>query len=178
MKLSETEFQGVYIIENFSQQDIRGNFVKLYNQEAFREMGLDVELREIYYSTSQKGVIRGIHFQLPPHAHDKIVHVIKGRVKDVLVDLRKESPHYKKTLEIHLTGNVSRSVFIPKGIAHGFQCMENDTVMLYQVTSGYDPSCDTGIAWDSIEYDWKIADPIISERDAHFISLKEFESPF
>lgn len=178
MKIIETEFQGVYIIENFYQFDIRGNFVKLYNQDAFREMGLDIELREIYYSTSQKDVIRGMHFQLPPYEHDKIVHVIKGNVTDVLVDLRKKSPHFKKVLEIHLTGNKPRSVFIPKGIAHGFKCMENNTVMLYQVTSGYQRSHDTGIAWNSIGYDWNITDPIISERDTNFISLKEFESPF
>lgn len=178
MRITETAFSGVYIIDNFYQSDVRGNFVKLYNQEAFHEMGLDVELREIYYSTSQKGVIRGMHFQLPPHEHDKIVHVIKGSVMDVLVDLRKTSLHFKKVLEIHLTGDQPKSIFIPRGIAHGFKCLEDDTVMLYQVTSGYHPECDTGIAWNSIEYDWAVADPIISERDNSLISLKEFESPF
>lgn len=178
MNITSTEFQGVYLIENFCQYDIRGNFVKLYQQDVFREMGLDVELQEIYYSTSHRDVIRGMHFQLPPYEHDKIVHVIRGAVTDVLVDLRKSSPHYKKVLEIQLTGNTSQSVFIPKGIAHGFRCLENDTVMLYQVTSGYSPSHDTGIAWNSIGYDWNVAEPVISERDANFISLKEFDSPF
>lgn len=178
MKLITSEFEQVYIIENFYQYDIRGNFIKLYNEDVFREMGLDFELQEIYYSTSQKDVIRGMHFQLPPYEHDKIVHVIKGSVTDVLVDLRKKSPHYKKVLEINLTGNKPRSIFIPKGVAHGFKCLENNTVMLYQVTSGFSPTHDAGIAWDSIGYDWQIADPIISERDSNFISLKEFDSPF
>lgn len=178
MKITETNFPGVYIIDNFYQYDIRGNFIKLYNEDQFQELGIDMQLKEIYYSTSQKDVIRGMHFQLPPHEHAKIVHVIKGSVTDVLVDLRKESTHYRKVMEIYLTGNRPRSVFIPKGIAHGFKCMENNTIMLYQVSSGYSPAHDAGIAWDSIGYDWRIADPIISERDSHFITLKEFDSPF
>lgn len=178
MKLTETDFPGVYIIDNFYQYDIRGNFIKLYNEDQFQELGIDMQLKEIYYSTSQKDVIRGMHFQLPPHEHAKIVHVLKGSVTDVLVDLRRESPHYQKVLEIPLTGNKPRSVFIPKGIAHGFKALENDTVMIYQVTSGYSPAHDMGIAWGSIGYDWQITDPIISERDAGFITLKEFESPF
>lgn len=178
MKIIETEFQGVSIIENFYQSDMRGNFVKLYNETQFRKVGMDIQLKEIYYSTSQKDVIRGMHFQLPPHEHAKIVHVIKGSVTDVLVDLRKGSPHYRKVMEIYLTENKPQSVFIPKGLAHGFKCLEDNTVMLYQVTSGYSSAHDTGIAWDSIGYDWNIANPIISERDAGFISLKEFDSPF
>ena len=178
MKITATEFDQVYIIDNFCHFDIRGNFVKLYNHEAFREMGMDVELREVYYSTSQKDVIRGMHFQIPPCECDKVVHVIKGSVTDVLVDLRKKSPNYKKILEIQMNGNKPRSIFIPKGIAHGFKCLENNTVMLYQVTSGYSPEQDRGIAYDSIGYDWNISEPIISERDAGFISLEEFESPF
>ncbi|MDE5820303.1 MAG: dTDP-4-dehydrorhamnose 3,5-epimerase family protein [Lachnospiraceae bacterium] len=178
MNIIETEFPGVAVIENFYQYDIRGSFIKLYNEALLDELGINIQLKEIYYSTSQKDVIRGMHFQLPPYEHAKIVHVIKGSVTDVLVDLRKESIHYGEVMEIHLTGNRPRSVFIPKGIAHGFKCLENNTIMLYQVTSGYSPAHDAGIAWDSIGYDWNIADPIISERDADFISLKEFDSPF
>lgn len=178
MKIIQTEFSGVYIIDNFYQQDMRGSFTKLYNETQFAELGIDMQLKEIYYSISQKDVIRGMHFQLPPHEHAKMVHVIKGSVTDVLVDLRKESPCYRKALEIHLAGNRPQSVFIPKGIAHGFKCLENNTIMLYQVTSGYSSAHDTGIAWDSIGYDWNIANPIISERDSGFISLEEFDSPF
>lgn len=178
MKITETVFPRVFVIDNFFQNDIRGSFTKLYNETQFRELGINVQLKEIYYSTSQKDVIRGMHFQLPPHEHAKIVHVIKGSVTDVLVDLRKESDHYGKVMETHLTENSPRSVFIPKGIAHGFKSLEDDTIMLYQVTSGYSPAHDTGIAWNSIGYDWQTADPVVSERDAGFISLKEFDSPF
>lgn len=178
MRIIETPFSGIKVIENFYQYDIRGNFVKLYNAEQFEMRGLNVELKEIYYSTSQKDVIRGMHFQMPPYEHDKIVHVIKGSAIDVVLDLRKSSPNYKKYYEIHLSGNKPKSIYIPKGFAHGFKCLENDTVMLYHVTSGYSPEADMGIAYDSIGYDWNIADPIISERDSNFISLEKFNSPF
>lgn len=178
MKIIPLKFENTYLIDNFYQFDIRGSFIKCYNSEVFREAGIDVDLCEIYYSTSQKDVIRGMHFQLPPYEHDKIVHVIQGSVMDVLVDLRKESPYYKEFLEIPLTGNKPKSLYIPKGIAHGFKCLENNTIMLYQVSSGYSPMHDCGISYDSIGYDWGIEEPIISNRDAGLVSLEEFVSPF
>ena len=178
MKIESTDFNGVYIINNFYQFDIRGNFIKVFNTEQFEKANLDVNLHEIYYSTSQKDVIRGMHFQLPPYEHSKIIHVIKGSVIDVILDLRKKSPNYKNCLEIHLTGNKPKSIYIPKGCAHGFRCLENDTIMLYQVTSGYNPESDLGIAYDSIGYDWKVNEPIVSERDNNFITLQDFISPF
>ena len=178
LKIYATEFEDVKIIENTYQFDIRGKFVKIFNKSQFSELGLNEELREIYYSTSQKDVIRGMHFQMPPFEHEKIVHIIKGGVVDVLVDLRKSSQNYKKYLEIHLSGNKPKSIYIPKGFAHGFKCLEDGTEMIYQVTSEYEPNSDTGIAFDSIGYDWGVQEPIISERDRNFIGLNEFISPF
>lgn len=178
MKIKDSEFREVKIIENAYAYDMRGNFIKIFNEEEFLRLGLNTDFKETYYSTSQKDVIRGMHFQLPPYEHDKMIHVIYGSVIDVIVDLRKESENYKKYIAIRLTGNRPRSLYIPKGFAHGFQCLENNTVMLYQVTTGYQPNCDSGIAYDSIGYDWKVEDPILSERDQHFIPLQEFISPF
>ena len=178
MKIKYSEFQDIKIIENAYAYDMRGNFIKTFNEEEFLRLGLNADFKETYYSTSQKDVIRGMHFQLPPYEHDKIIHVICGSVIDVIVDLRKESKNYKRHIAIRLTGNRPRSIYIPKGFAHGFQCLENNTIMLYQVTTGYQPNCDSGIAYDSIGYDWKIEDPILSERDQHFITLEEFASPF
>lgn len=178
MNIYSAEFSEIKIIENFYQFDIRGNFIKLFNDKQFIEMGLNTDLKEVYYSTSQKDVIRGMHFQLPPHEHDKIVHVISGSVVDVIVDLRKESSNYKKCMEIHLSGNKPRSLYIPKGFAHGFKCLEDRTIMLYQVTEGYQPSCDTGVLYSSLSYNWNVNDPIISERDQKFIKIEEFDSPF
>lgn len=178
MEIQATKFRDIKVIDNFYSYDIRGNFIKLFHQSSYQDMGFNTELKEIYYSTSQKDVIRGMHFQLPPYDHDKIIHVISGGVIDVVIDLRKNSPDYKQCLEIHLSGNKPRSIYIPRGFAHGFKCLENNTVMLYQVTSEYREQCDTGIAYNSIGYDWKVEDPIVSERDKNFVSLNEFVSPF
>jgi len=178
MKKIETPFVGLFTLETVNFVDIRGSFQKLFNKEFFIENGLDSDFCEFYYSVNKKGVIRGMHFQIPPHDHTKLVYVSNGKILDVVVDLRKESPNYKKYIVIRLTGNRPRSLYIPKGFAHGFQCLENNTIMLYQVTTGYQPNCDSGIAYDSIGYDWKVEDPILSERDQHFITLQEFESPF
>lgn len=178
MKIYSTEFEDVKVIENFFAFDIRGKFIKTYNDELFRELGIDVELKETYYSLSQQDVIRGMHFQMPPYEHDKIIHVIQGKVVDVVLDLRKESKTYKQFIDIKLTGNKPKSIYIPKGFAHGFKCMEDNTIMLYQVSTGYNAQHDAGIAYDSIGYDWGIDDPIVSERDRTFPTLSEFDSPF
>lgn len=178
MNIKPTKFEDVKIIESNSFSDQRGSFTKVFNDEDFGKMGLHLEFQEIYYSVSQKNVIRGMHFQLPPYEHDKLVHVISGSVIDVVVDLRKDSPHYKEYLAVHLTDCLPTALYIPKGFAHGFKSLEDNTIMLYQVTSGYQPQCDSGIAYDSIGYDWGIEEPILSERDRQFIALDKFESPF
>ncbi len=171
-------FNEVKIIENFCAFDLRGSFIKIYNEDTFREMGIDSTTRETYYSISKKDTIRGMHFQQPPMDHDKIVHVVRGDVVDVIVDLRKSSSNYKRAISIHLSGNRPRSIYIPKGFAHGFKCLENDTIMLYNCSTVYSPEHDRGIRYDSIDYDWELADPIISDRDLSFPTLQEFESPF
>lgn len=171
-------FPDIKIIENFAAFDSRGKFIKIYNEKEFEEMGIDSITRETYYSVSNKDVIRGMHFQVPPYEHDKIVHVIKGDVIDVVVDLRKESSHYGEAVAIHLSGSRPKSLYIPVGFAHGFKCLENDTIMLYNVSSIYSANCDCGILWSSIKYDWGISDPIITDRDSSFPKLTDFMSPF
>ncbi len=179
MKLtSHAVFPEVKIIENFYAYDIRGGFIKIFNETEFQDMQIDSVTRETYYSISKKDVIRGLHFQVPPFEHDKIVHVIRGSVMDVIIDLRTDSPHFKQYITIHLTGNKPRSIYIPKGFAHGFKCLENDTIMLYNVSSVYNKECDCGILWNSIGLDWDVEDPIITDRDASFPTLKEYVSPF
>ncbi|NTV78476.1 MAG: dTDP-4-keto-6-deoxy-D-glucose epimerase, partial [Clostridiales bacterium] len=136
------------------------------------------KINEIYYSTSQKDVIRGMHFQLPPSEHDKIIHVIRGSIVDVILDLRKASVTYKKVYSIKLDSCNPVSIYIPKGCAHGFRSLENDTMVIYEVSSGYDPDKDMGIAFDSIGYNWEVESPIMSERDCAFQRLEDFDSPF
>ncbi len=176
--ITHSEFEDIKIIDVPSSQDTRGNFIKIYNEKLYYGMDIDMEIKESFYSFSNKNVIRGLHFQVPPYAHDKLVHVVQGSVIDVIVDLRKQSRHYKKFISIELSAKNPQVIYIPLGFAHGFKSLEDNTVMLYNVSTGYSKVCDSGIKWDSIGFDWGIDKPIISERDNTFIELEAFDSPF
>ena len=178
MKLNNTLIEGVFVIENFNADDNRGSFIKTVNEDEFIKNGLSCDFREQYYSISNKDVVRGMHFQLPPCNHAKLVHVIKGKVLDVILDIRKESKTYGKAISIELNSEERKSVYIPSGCAHGFKSLEDDTVMLYNVTTVYNKDADCGILWDSLDFDWDVENPIISARDLSFERLEDFNSPF
>jgi dTDP-4-dehydrorhamnose 3,5-epimerase len=168
MTIEKTHLEGVYIINNFSTIDDRGMFVKTYNKGAFQDLNLDFEIRESFFSVSKKNVIRGMHFQLPPFDHEKLVFVPKGSLIDVVVDLRKKSSTYKKFISVELSEGNRKSIFIPKGLAHGFKSLEDNTITVYNVSSEYNPKADAGISYDSFGFDWQIKKPIISDRDSKF----------
>lgn len=174
MKIESTELEGVYVIYNFNAADERGLFVKSFNKNTFKENNLDFEIRESYYSISNKNVIRGMHFQLPPYDHEKLVYVPKGSILDVIVDLRKKSKTYKKFISVNLSDENKKSIFIPKGLAHGFKSLENYTITVYNVATEYNPSNDHGIRFDSFDFDWEVTNPILSQRDLSFELLGDF----
>lgn len=178
MQLENTEIEGVYIINNFNASDERGLFVKTFNKEVFEKNDLGFSIRESYFSISQKDVIRGMHFQLPPHAHEKLVYVPKGAILDVVVDLRKNSETYMKHISVELSAINYKSIFIPKGCAHGFKSLQVDTITVYNVATEYYQSSDQGIHYDSFGFDWEVKNPIVSTRDTQFLKLNEFNSPF
>ncbi len=167
----------VKLIKNFKAFDHRGSFTKVFNTHNFIKYGLPTTFDEIYYSISHSNVIRGMHFQKPPMDHDKIVFVISGSIIDVAVDLRINSPTYGEYVALSLQSDET-SVYIPKGFAHGFKSLEDNTVVVYLVGSIYSQLYDSGIKWDSFGFDWNIQNPIISERDSKFPLLKNFNSPF
>ena len=178
MNITNTYIQGVYILDNFKSTDERGSFTKIYNSQTFEKLRLLLDIKETYYSISNKNVIRGLHFQTPPYEQDKLVTVIKGSVQDVIVDLRKNSKTYGKYVVYELSEKTNKAILIPKGCAHGFKSLKDGTIMLYMVSTVYDKEHDSGIKWNSIEFDWNIKNPIISERDNNFIKLQDFNSPF
>jgi dTDP-4-dehydrorhamnose 3,5-epimerase/CDP-3, 6-dideoxy-D-glycero-D-glycero-4-hexulose-5-epimerase len=178
MELIKTNFEGLFIIKHKVFTDARGLFVKTYNQLIFDKLGIDVEIKERYYSVSHKNVIRGMHFQTPPEDHIKLVTVISGKILDVVLDIRKSSPTYGKYFSIELESSVGKTIYIPKGFAHGFAALEDNTIVEYNQTTGYAPNNDAGIKYDSFGFDWGIASPIISERDDSFTSLSNFVTPF
>jgi dTDP-4-dehydrorhamnose 3,5-epimerase len=178
MTIQKTELEGVYIIDNFVAKDERGTFVKTFNQQGFKDNKLEFEIRESFFSISQKDVIRGMHFQMPPNDHEKLVYVPQGTIIDVVVDLRKTSITYKKHIAVELSAENRKSIFIPKGLAHGFKSIVDNTITVYNVATEYDPKSDQGIKYDSFGFDWGVEKLIISERDINHISLINFNSPF
>jgi dTDP-4-dehydrorhamnose 3,5-epimerase len=178
MTIDLTPIKGLYIINTKPFVDIRGSFTKSFHEDVFKELGLNTDWKEEYFSTSKKNVIRGMHFFTPPEDHFKLVTCISGAVVDVVCDLRKESPSFKKVFSIQLNGEESKQVYIPKGCAHGFASLKENSRMFYKVSTVYNSNNDQGIHWDSIVFDWGIKKPIISERDSNFISLSLFNSPF
>lgn len=158
--------------------DARGSFVKVFHADAFRELGLATEFTEEYYSHSHKGVIRGMHFQTPPADHAKMVYCVRGEVFDVVLDLRVGSPTYGQAATFVLSAEAGNYVYIPKGLAHGFCALSDTATLVYKVTTVYAPQSDAGVLWSSVDVDWPVETPILSERDARFPRFDQFESPF
>lgn len=178
MILIDTKLDGVYIIENIVFKDQRGVFCKTFNSEAFSEKKLCSAFKESYYSISQKNVIRGMHFQLPPHDHHKLVYVPHGEVMDVILDLRNNSDTFGEYITVNLSKKNKSSVYIPKGLAHGFKSLQDNTIAVYNVSTVYNENSDSGIHWNSFGLDWEIDEPIISKKDRKLIKLKDFDTPF
>ena len=151
--------------------------MKTYHEGLFLALGVNLDIREEFFSLSHENVVRGMHFQLPPHEHDKLVYCTHGVVMDVLLDLRK-GPGYGKVAFTELSAENGHIVFIPKGVAHGFAALSDETLMLYKTSTVHAPEADCGIRWDSFGFDWGITGPIISARDQQHSLFGDFVSPF
>ncbi len=178
MEIEDLEIQGVKLLKNKLFEDGRGSFFKPFSNDDFLRENLKMEIKEVFYSASRRNVIRGMHFQLPPFELSKLVNVIKGTITDVMLDLRINSKTYRKYLAIEMKESDGISIFIPKGIAHGFLSKSDETILLYMVDNSYSPMHDTGIRFDSFGYEWKVRTPILSDRDLSFKQIKDFDSPF
>ena len=178
MTIKKTPIDGLLILRTDKYQDERGSFVKLFNHDFFTEHGLDTDFKEFYYSVNRKNVVRGMHFQTPPCDHSKLVYVSQGKIRDVIVDLRKESPTYGQWFSIDIDADSNIYIYIPKGMAHGYISLEDNTIVNYAQTSCYDREHDCGIDSMSVGIDWGIEEPIRSGRDLTFPKLKDFNSPF
>lgn len=178
MRIESTELDGCVRVVPRVVEDQRGMFAKTFQASVFAELGLSAEWREVYYSRSRRGVIRGMHFQLPPADHDKVVVCVRGAVLDVAVDLRRDSPTYGQHACVELDDQSWQMLYLPPGFAHGFASLTDDSVMAYSVSTEYDPERDTGIRWDSAGIAWPFTEPIVSARDAALPTLDEFDSPF
>jgi dTDP-4-dehydrorhamnose 3,5-epimerase len=178
MKFIETEISGLFVIEMFHQADERGVFVKSLHKDSFAKHGLNTSFDESFYSVNTKNVIRGMHFQNPPHEHSKLVYCTSGKLIDVILDLRKNSPSFGKTFSIELSASNYKAVYLPKGVAHGFCTLEDNTCMIYLTSTVHNPQSDAGILYNSFGFNWPVSNAIHSPRDLSFPAFTEFESPF
>lgn len=178
MNILATSFKDLFILDLLSFKDHRGEFVKTIHADTFIKHGLDFAYTESFYSTSKKDVIRGMHFQIPPEDHNKLVYVVKGKIIDVILDLRVNEATFGQFYTIELSDVNRNAVYIGKGFAHGFLSLEDDTIVEYHTTTSQSRACEGGILWNSFGYEWSVGLPIISDRDASFESFQNFKSPF
>ena len=178
MKIHSEPLSGAFVLNPRVFEDMRGDFVKTFHQPDFVALGIHFDPREEFFSTSHRNVLSGMHFQLPPHDHEKFVYCIRGSILDVVLDLRKGSPDLGKFAGIRLSAQNRQLFFIPKGMAHGFLALEDDTVVVYKTSTVHSPSHDAGVRWDSFGFVWPVETPILSERDRSFPAMADFNSPF
>lgn len=169
------EVPGLLLSTPLAVSDARGVFTKVISGPLGDQEPL--ELDEVFWSRSRRGVLRGMHVQIPPRAGRKVVFVTSGRVRDFIVDLRVGSPWFGRLWETQLSEG-SGALLIPAGCAHGFEAVSDDVTMVYLQEGAYDSSTDTGVRWDSVGIIPDSEDPVISERDLSLIPLGEFASPF
>ena len=182
MKITKTDIEGVVIIEPRIFDDARGYFFESFSEREFAEQVCDCRFVQDNEAKSSYGVVRGLHFQLPPHAQSKLVRVVKGRILDIAVDIRKSSPTFGKHVAVELSAKNHRQIFIPRGFAHGYSVLSEEAVVEYKCDNYYAPESEGAIAWDDAELaiDWQIPTEkvTLSEKDKHHPTLAECERLF
>ena len=182
MEAIKTDIEGVYIIEPKVFKDQRGYFLESYNKLSLESLGIDYTFVQDNQSKSSYGVIRGLHFQKPPHAQTKLLRVVEGKIIDVAVDIRKGSPTYGKHVAVELSAENFKQLLIPAGFAHGFSVLSETAIVQYKCTDYYHPETEGGIMFNDsdIDIDWGIPldEAVVSDKDLKHPSFAEFESPF
>ena len=182
MEVFKTPIEGLLVIEPTVFRDARGYFVETYNEQRYREAGVDATFVQDNKSCSSFGVVRGLHFPRPPYSQAKLVSCAEGRVLDVAVDLRKDSPTYGQHFAVELDAESQRQFYIPRGFAHGFSVLSERAVFTYKCDNLYHPEADGGILLidPALNIDWQIPvdQMILSEKDKHHPLLSELDNPF
>lgn len=171
------EISGCHQLNHGVHIDVRGSFSKVMSTKLKAIAGIAFQPRELFWSKSQKGVLRGMHVQLPPYSGAKLVWVSQGNIRDVVLDLRIGSETFGACLVLHLD-ETSGALFIPEGCAHGFEVISDFAVVNYAQDVDHDPNHDSGVAWNSFSFEWKTPSPILSERDLQLPTFANFSFPF
>lgn len=182
MEVEKFEIEGLLLLKPKVFTDDRGYFLESFNRISFnKSTGLDIDFVQDNESKSDKGVIRGLHLQLPPYEQGKLVRVVEGKVIDIAVDLRKNSPTYGKHQSVILSGENKHQFYIPSGFGHGFSVLENNTIFSYKCTEFYSRDSEIVMQWNDVDLqiDWGIENPTLSKKDLEDnLSFRTFNSPF
>ena len=176
MKFTETKISGVFVIELECQEDDRGWFARAWCREDFAAHGLPTDLAQTNLShNTQRSTVRGMHFQTAPNAEVKLIRCVAGVVHDIALDLRPESPTFKQSVATELSADNGLAMFLPEGIAHGFQTLTDNATLFYQMNTPYASESASGVRWDdaAFQIEWPIAEAIVCERDAAFPDFTE-----
>ena len=179
MKIEKTFIKDLLVLSPTVFTDDRGYFLESYNKKKLEHI-IDIEFVQDNESCSQKSVLRGMHFQKPPFAQAKLVRVIRGSILDIVVDLRKDSQTYSQYYKHVLSAENKQQLFIPEGFAHGFLVLEDDTIFSYKCSKYYNKESEVSLSWNdkTLNIDWEIENPNISEKDKNAQSFEEFKTPF
>lgn len=181
MKITETIFEGCFVLKPKIHEDNRGLFFESYQKKRFEEgIGKQINFAQDNISISKKGVLRGLHYQTGEHAQAKLVQVLKGEVIDVVVDLRKGSKTFGKYLKLKLSSENRKAIFIPKGMAHGFLTLTEEVVFIYKCDNYYDQASESGIIYNDVDLgiDWgyPLDQILLSVKDKHLPAFKDLYS--
>jgi len=180
MKFENTELEGVKIITPDVYCDERGNFFEIFQAEKYREMGMKDNFVQDNQSFSKYRTIRGLHYQVGEYAQGKLIHIIQGKILDVVVDVRFGSPTFGKYISIELSDNDQKFIWIPAGFAHGFSVLSDTATVFYKCTAVYSPSHERGIIYNdqTLSIDWKVVSPHVSEKDNNHPELSEIQKDY
>ena len=176
MEFKETSIFGCFELSPPVFEDLRGRLVKTFHRDTFIRYDLAADFEEEYYSVSHKGVLRGLHLQLPPFDHIKCVTSLHGKIFDAVVDLRWQSPTFGKYYTTVLDSENGNMLYVPAGCAHGFYALTDQVIFLNRTTTAFNPAVEAGIRWDSCGIPWPDANPILSEKDNNLPALSDFKN--
>jgi dTDP-4-dehydrorhamnose 3,5-epimerase len=176
--VTQTRIPGCFEISFKNLNDLRGTFIKTFHVNTFNDLNIKMEVNEEFFIYSHKNVFRGMHFQNPPTAIDKMVYCVIGNVTDYIVDLRVGSPTYREWISFELDGKVPKALFLPKGLAHGYFVKSDFAIIQYKSSGVFDPNTDDAIAYTSFLFAKDIVNPILSDRDIKAVSFDDFKNDF
>lgn len=181
MIVSKTDVSGVHVLDVDQHEDARGTFARIWCAREATANGLEPRIAQASLSSNrERGTLRGLHYQRPPHAEVKVVRCVRGAVFDVALDLRKNSPTFRRWVGVELSAENNRALYIPEGCAHGFMTLEPNSEILYQMSSFYEPDAGAGVRWDDSAFGigWPLPVSVIGPRDAGWSDFRDEDSPW